>query len=390
MQSISHNLKHLPNPSPVALAHSEKLCAVIGAEITAQGAISFARYMELALYAPGLGYYSAGAQKFGAAGDFVTAPEISALFSRCLARQCQSILEKLGDGDILELGAGSGVMAADILLELETLQTLPQHYYILELSGDLKQRQQQLFQQKIPHLLNRIVWLNSLENFKLRGVILANEVLDAMPVHKFKIDKGVQEFYVTHHHNEFHWQVSATNNTELEKQVTALATDFPEAYESEINLSLAAWIQTLSSILQQGVLLCIDYGFPRHEFYLPERNTGTLMCHYQHRAHDNPLILTGLQDITAHVDFTAVANSALTAGLELAGYTTQAHFLLSCGITDIAQVADPVQQFALSQQLKKLIMPQEMGELFKVIALSRNFNTPLLGFKLNDMSTRLT
>lgn len=367
---------------------SSKLVSLITNEIQTSGPMTFARYMELALYAPGLGYYSAGAQKFGASGDFVTAPEISPLFSHCLAKQCQQVLDLLGTGNILELGAGSGIMAADILLELEQLNCLPQYYYILELSADLKQRQQQLLQQKVPQLFNRIIWLDSLDNLKLRGIILANEVLDAMPVHKFKIENGIQEFYVNYNNNELIWKLSTPSQL-LKEYIKNLGIELANGYESEINLILSAWIKTLSGVLQRGVIFCIDYGFPRQEYYHPDRGMGTLMCHYQHRAHDNPLTLVGLQDITAHVDFTAVARAAEDADLDVSGYTTQANFLLSCGITDIAPTMDTIQQFNLSQQLKKLLLPSEMGELFKVIALARNLDIPLLGFNLYDMRNKL-
>lgn len=377
-----------PILSTSAATHSEKLLALIANEIHTQGPITFARYMELALYAPGLGYYSAGAQKFGASGDFVTAPEISALFSQCLAKQCQEVLSFLGTADILELGAGSGIMAADILLELEQLKTLPQHYFILELSADLKQRQQQLLQQKIPHLFNRIVWLDSLDNFKLQGIILANEVIDALPVHKFKIDNGIQELYVNYNDEQLNWQLAAPSQN-LAAQIKHLNIEFSQGYESEINLILSPWLQTLSAILQRGLILCIDYGFPRQEYYHQDRTMGTLKCHYQHRAYDNPLTLIGLQDITAHVDFTAVAEAADNAELEVSGYTTQANFLLSCGITDRAQSEDPIKQYSISQQLKKLLLPSEMGELFKTIALTRALPIPLLGFSLYDMRNRL-
>lgn len=366
------------------------LFELIIAEIKLHGPITFARYMELALYAPGLGYYSAGAKKFGADGDFVTAPEISPLFSKCIAYQCQQILTELNGSDILEIGAGSGAMATDILLELEKLNALPQHYYILEISADLKQRQQELLKHKIPHLFNKVIWLDSLSNLQLSGVILANEVLDAMPVHKFKIDHSIKEFYVDYKNDELCWHLDKPSSAQLIKAIEQLGSELAEGYESEINLLIKPWIKSLSNVLKSGLILLLDYGFPRHEYYHPDRNQGTLMCHYQHQAHSNPLLNPGLQDITAHVDFTAVAEAADTCDLNVAGYTNQANFLVNCGLLNlIADNSDPTTQWQVSQQIKKLLMPSEMGELIKAIALTRNFDTLLLGFNINDKRDRL-
>lgn len=381
--------KHLPEPDIIAQTYSQNLLDVIRAEITKLGPITFARYMELALYTPGLGYYSAGAQKLGVCGDFVTAPEISSLFSRSLARQCQQILQSLEKGDVLELGAGSGIMAADLLLELEKLAALPEHYYILEISADLKQRQQQLLKEKIPQLFDRIVWLDSLPLFKISGIILANEVLDAMPVHKFKIqEQTIQEFYIGLKNTELQWQLGLPS-INLERQVQALNITATEDYESEINLALPSWLTAINNVLQQGVMLFGDYGFSRKEYYHPDRSMGTIMCHYRHRAHPDPLLFPGLQDITSHVDFTAVAEAADSNFLTVAGYTTQANFLLSCGITDLVQTADPILQMKLNQEFKKLVLPSEMGEIFKVMALTRDFVWPLRGFQLSDIRHKL-
>jgi SAM-dependent MidA family methyltransferase len=369
---------------------NHRLLKQIVEEIKTQGPITFARYMELALYAPGLGYYSAGAKKFGAGGDFVTAPEISPLFSRCIAHQCQQVLAHINGGDILEIGAGSGVMAVDILIELEKSNTLPNNYFILELSADLKQRQQELLQQKIPHLFNRIHWLNTLNDLQTQGVILANEVLDAMPIHKFKIDHGIKEFYADYKNDKLSWHVDKPSNTELTKAIEQLTIEFGENYESEINLLLKPWIKSLSDVLKSGLILLLDYGFPRHEYYHPDRNQGTLMCHYQHQAHSDPLLNPGLQDITAHVDFTAVAEAADMCDLRVAGYTTQGHFLVNCGLLNlIADNTGPATQWQISQQIKKLLMPSEMGELVKTIALTRNLDMTLLGFTANDKRDRL-
>jgi SAM-dependent MidA family methyltransferase len=382
----------LPVPSPEAAAHSEKLLDFIIQKIQAKGRLTFAEFMQLALYAPGLGYYSAGTHKFGSAGDFVTAPEISPLFARSIAKQGQQILNQFkNDGDILELGAGTGVLAADILLALEADDALPKHYYILELSADLRQRQQALLQERVPQLYSRVIWLDTLPEKPLQGLILANEVLDAMPVHKFKIEQGIKEYYVTQANGQLAWHCDVASTKELERRLQQYQLNLPQNYESEINLALPAFIASLNASLNAGLILLIDYGFPRAEYYHPQRDTGTLMCHYRHYAHDNPLILPGLQDMTAHVDFTAIAEAAIEAGLRVAGFTNQANFLLNCGIIEKVMTEDLTsdQQWMLSQEIKKLTLPSEMGELFKVIALTKNVSDALLGFNLFDQRARL-
>ncbi|MCK5719120.1 MAG: SAM-dependent methyltransferase, partial [Thiomargarita sp.] len=314
------------------------------------------------------------------------------LFSKCLARQCQQILSNLEDAVILEFGAGSGIMAADILLELESLNQLPSQYLILEISADLKQQQQITLAKKVPHLLERIQWLDSLPQQALKGIILANEVLDAMPIHRFKINENsISEFYVTisEKNNEpFAWKkVPVQVNNPLHIAINNLELDFPNDYVSEINLTSTAWIKSVADILEAGVILLIDYGFPSREYYHVQRNQGTLMCHYRHHSHGNPLILAGVQDITAHVDFTAIANAALEAQLEVAAYSNQTNFLLACGLTDLLSQIDfnnTKNYLQASQQVKKLILPHEMGELFKVMALTRQIDLDLLGFSQDD------
>jgi len=391
----------LPLPDAIARAHSERLASLIRGEIEANGGrISFARYMELALYAPGLGYYSAGARKFGAAGDFVTAPEISPLFARCVARQCEEVLRALGQGNILEIGAGSGIMACDILRALEQQDCLPEHYYILEVSAELRERQYTTLQREIPTLLGRVSWLDALPLSGWRGVIVANELLDAMPVHRFQIEQnGVRELCVAGQESKFVWQSAALTDPALAVCIEAIEKDLSDhgaglapGYESEINLAATAWIHSIAAMLEAGLLLIVDYGYPRHEYYHAQRSNGTLMCHYRHRAHADPLILPGLQDITAHIDFTALADAADAAGLTVAGYTTQAAFLLACGIAELAvdlELEDARERVTRAQQIKKLTLPSEMGELFKVIALTRTIDMPLLGFNLQDLRGRL-
>lgn len=384
----------LPSPSPEALQHSLGLIDSIRAEIVQKGgAIPFVRYMELALYAPGLGYYSAGSRKLGGEGDFTTAPELSPLFSRTLAIQISQLLPLMG-GNILEFGAGSGVMAVDILLELERLGQLPQHYQIMELSGDLRQRQYQLIEQHCPHLLDRVEWHEQLPDTGFRGVIIANELLDAMPVHRFLLtEQGAQEIYVGWDGDGFVPQLGPLSCQRLAGYLSQLMTtqQLPVGYSSEVNLAALDWVTTLAPLIDQAVVLLIDYGFSQHEYYHPQRQHGTLMCHYRHHSHADPLILTGLQDITAHVDFTAVADAALASGLEVRGYTSQANFLLGCGITGLLAGEQGTQQqrWDQSQQLQRLTQPHEMGELFKVIALAKGFHGPLLGFSINDARGRL-
>jgi SAM-dependent MidA family methyltransferase len=392
---------NLPAPDALARAHSERVAELIRREIHATGGqISFARYMELALYSPGLGYYSAGAQKFGEAGDFITAPELSPLFARCLARQCQEILSELHQADILELGAGSGVLAAELLQELEKLKYLPERYFVLELSADLRARQQQLLSEKIPELYERIVWLDGLPSHGFRGIVIANEVLDAMPVHRFQLDaQGMSECFVASQDNSFVWRTKPLSDPALRQRIqiinAALETHgeiIKPGYQSEINLAAEAWLSSMAERLESGLILIIDYGFPQREYYHPDRNMGTLMCHYRHYAHPDPFILPGLQDITSHVDFTALAEAAYAAGLDISGYTTQAHFLIGCGLTqmtDNTTLPNTRQRLNAMQQIKKLTLPSEMGELFKVAAFTRGVEHALCGFSVKDLRGRL-
>lgn len=389
-----NNSSQLPIPSAEATQHSNRLIERIKAEIQAQGGmIDFSRYMQMALYDPGLGYYSAGLKKFGKEGDFVTAPEISPLFSRCLAKQCAQVLKQIDNGCILEFGAGSGAMAAEILSSLEQLKCLPKNYFILEVSADLRARQQQYIEQRIPHFKNKVIWLNELPK-EFSGIVLANEVLDAMPVHKFRIDSSaIHEFFVTYKNDGFHWEIKPCENAQVIKAIGELnITPTTAYYDSEINLAVMAWLKSISEFLQKGLLLIIDYGFPRHEYYHLDRHMGTLMCHYRHYAHPDPLILTGLQDITAHVDFTAVAEAGFDSGMKIAGFASQATFLLSCGLLELKNVdalKEPSQQIALSQEIQLLTAPHEMGELFKVIALSRGLEGDLIGFSMQNQRHRL-
>ena len=392
------DLSRLPEPDELAQAHSEQLISLIHDEINdAGGRLSFARYMELALYAPGLGYYSAGSRKFGESGDFVTAPEISGLFSQTLARQVSEVLTSLDEKgfekrNVLEVGGGRGVMAADMLAELERLQSLPDQYFILELSADLRQRQQDMLSDRVPHLLSKVLWLDELPDSGFCGVVVANELLDALPVNCFSVEEdGIKERFVTWEENRFQWLSAETEFDLLKEQFKNVAKDLPVGYESEINSASSAWITSIANMVETGVVLLIDYGFPRHEYYHPERNTGTLMCHYRHRAHDDPFVYPGLQDITAHVDFTAIAETAQASGLDVSGYTSQAYFLLSNGLTELAEenVSNERDQLLIAQQVRTLTMPNEMGELFKVMALTKSYESALTGFSMFDLRYKL-
>jgi len=373
---------------------SRRLEDRIRAEIREQGGVlPFDRFMELALYAPGLGYYVAGAPKFGPGGDFVTAPELSPLFGHCLAVQCAEVLEQLDGGEILEFGAGSGALAVQILLELESLERLPRRYRILEPSPDLQERQRAAIRNAAPRLLARCDWLTALPE-RFAGVVIANEVLDAMPVHRFHLgtDSEILEIGVTEADGRLVEAAIPPVSTGLVEAVSALhAAGLADApgYESEINLRLAPWLAALSSALERGLALLIDYGYPRAEYYQPERYMGTLRCHHRHQAHSDPYDHLGLQDITAHVDFTAVAEAGVDAGFELAGFTTQAHFLIGCGIDRLMQGAAPEAALDLALGAKQLLLPTAMGERFKVLGLAKSLEGPWSGFAMRDLSDRL-
>jgi SAM-dependent MidA family methyltransferase len=392
---VGNDALSLPEPGAEARAHSEALRQLIQREITAAGGhIGFAHFMQLALYTPGLGYYSAGLHKFGVAGDFVTAPELGTLFARSLAQQCLPLLRELGEADLLEIGAGSGALATDLLLALESHGLPPRHYYILELSADLRERQARRLAERAPHLAARVRWLDTLPPQPLHGIILANELLDAMPVERFRLTPaGVQQLCVAWQGDDFVWRtVPADDALATSVQSRLDVTSLPSGYTSEINLRAEAWLRSMAGHLAAGVILLIDYGYPRAEYYHAGRADGTLLCHYRHRAHANPLTLVGLQDITSHMEFTALAEAGTEAGLELLGYTSQAAFLLASGITQLAELGaggDARKQMALAREIKQLTLPQEMGEAFKVMAFGRDVLTNMTGFTLQDRRGRL-
>lgn len=388
----------LPPPSPEALAVSETLRLRISDAIAAAGgAIPFRRYMTMALYEPGLGYYSAGAAKFGAAGDFVTAPEISTLFGACLARQVAQILGSLGGGDVLEFGAGSGRLAGDLLLELERLGAPPAAYLILEVSADLRERQRQLLAGLPAALAGRVRWLDALPD-EFSGVVIANEVLDAMPVALLRKEgaHAWSELHVGLAAGEFCWKaMPLAADSALAAYLDAVEREhgaLPAGYTTEVCPDLGPWFEAVAAAVDRGAALIIDYGYSRSEYYHPDRATGTLLCHYRQRVHADPLVYVGLQDITASVDFTAAAEAAQDAGFAVAGYAAQAQFLLSLGLLDLVgerAAADRRREIELAQQVRRLTLPAEMGERFKVLALLRGVETCLQGFCAGNLLHRL-
>jgi SAM-dependent MidA family methyltransferase len=405
--------------------HSARVEALIRRRIDAAGGwIDFETFMDLALYAPGLGYYRAGTAKLGSGGDFTTAPEMSDLFSRCVARQCAEVLAETG-GDIVEFGAGTGRMAADILSALARLDALPERYCVVELSAELAARQQERIA-RLPRVLSeRVVWLDRWPGETVRGVILANEVLDALPCQRFALRGGVaQALGVSvakdvepgeggdlcenggHHeggaHRKDSGRLAGGTLCEVERPADPdlaaaceavlrdLAAPLPDGYRSEINLRVEPWIRTVADGLGRGVVLLFDYGLPRAHYYHPQRTSGTLRCHFKHRAHGDPFIHAGMQDITAWVDFTRVAEGADSAGLDVLGFATQAAFLLGTGIEALAaEPTDPRERARVAGEARRLLLPGEMGESFKVMALGRGYDASLAGFAHQDLRASL-
>ena len=357
----------------------------------AQGWLSFEAFMDTVLYAPGLGYYSAGAQKFGRGGDFTTAPEVSSLFGACLAKQCVQILEALDGAVILEIGAGSGRLAGDVLARLETLGRLPESYSILEISADLRERQHRYLEQRLPHLLGRVRWLDEPPQAPFKGVVFANEVLDALPVARFRWHPDyVEEMGVALADGNLVWrtQPAAEAMAAVVRRLASAGGPWEDGYASEYCPRLAAWTTSVTQALRTGAVLWFDYGLPRSQYYFPQRREGTLMCHFRQRAHSDPFLHPGLQDITAWVDFTTLAEASRAAGFHLGGFTTQAFFLAGLGIDEEMRImaATDDRLFArLAHQARRLMMPGEMGERFKVMAWTRGMDGGLKGFGLQDL-----
>jgi SAM-dependent MidA family methyltransferase len=386
----------LPVPDGESLAHSARVAEFIRRQIRhAGGSISFAEFMQHALYAPGLGYYSAGAARFGAGGDFTTAPEISPLFAGILARQCAPLLRQLQARNVLELGAGSGALAAEMLKSLPALGVELSSYRILEVSADLRQRQERLLRREVPGQAAKVEWLKNLPG-AFQGVVIANEVADALPVERFeRAGADILQHRVAAEGEGFSWRRAAApaflHDAVLHLEETPGVT-LPGRYVSEVSAGLPAWVGDIAASVDRGFVFLFDYGVTRREYYADDRNDGWLRCHLRHHAHNNPLIYPGVQDLSAWVDFTAVAEGAVGAGMEVAGFVSQAHFLMNGGLE--AELAgserlSTAAQLELSRQVKMLTLPGEMGEHFKCIGLRKNCNTTPASFRAFDRTQTL-
>ena len=391
-------MQALTGPSPLEgvldtreRAHVERLHALIEAEVDAfGGAIPFSRYMDIALHAPRLGYYRAGLQNFGPGGDFVTAPEISPLFARAVARQVAQVLSLTQTREVIEVGAGTGAMASRMLADLVSGGGV--RYRILEPSGALVARQRETIAAHAPDTLASVSWLDDLPEHGFSGVVLANEVLDALPVERFEVAAdGVRAHFVGFERGRPVWRTRRAEDwlaEGVELVQREIGCRLPVGYVSEIERARSAWTTSVAERLDRGLLLLLDYGYSRREFYQPDRGDGTLRCHFRHHRHDDPLVLCGLQDITSHVDFSAIARAA---GLDVAGFTSQAEFLLACGLLDGLSPHEPgsPEFVRLTAQIRRLTLPGEMGEAIKVLALTRGIEDPLLGFSGRDHRGRL-
>jgi SAM-dependent MidA family methyltransferase len=412
----------LPVPDPDAAAHARHVAAHVAKAIAAEGPLPFDRYMDLVLYAPGLGYYSAGSRKFGAAGDFVTGPELGPAFAHALAHFAAHVAGAL-DGErwsLLEIGGGSGVLAADLLLALERRGCLPERYALLEISGELRARQRGTIEARCPHLSERVEWLDAPPPDDWHGVLVANEVIDALPASRFVLrdrdrsdrtrgadgsdagdesggtidDIAIHEQYVEGDADTLRWSerpASPRLAAEVERRLGKRLALLPRPYRSELHLQLTPWLAAVTARLRAGAALFVDYGYPRHEYYSAERRDGTLVCHYRHHAHGDPLILPGLQDITAFVDFTALAEAAQSCGFDVAGYTSQAQFLLGNDIEGFIAAADALDAAGRMRNMnavKRLMLPGQMGERFQAMALTRGLDATLPGFD-HDLRYRL-
>tara|TARA_Y100001968_G_C19435706_1_gene759519 strand:+ start:180 stop:1286 length:1107 start_codon:yes stop_codon:yes gene_type:complete len=352
--------------------------------------VPFVDFMQQALYNPHYGYYMSANPQLGKSGDFITAPELTPLFGATIARAIRQVMT-LKSAAIFEFGAGTGRLCVSLLETLERLECLPDAYYILDVSGALQQRQQAYIQQAIPHLYERIHWLSRWPTTPFNGVIIANEVLDAMPVHRFCLNTaGLHEVYIQATRDGQLSECLRAPDAQLQTYIETHLQTLEPPYQSEVNLLLPAWFEQCYNMLNQGVMLIFDYGFPRHEYYHPSRHEGTLMCHAQHHTHSQVLHNPGQEDLTAHVDFTHAAESAFAAGFVIAGYTNQAAFLLSSGLLDeLALLPEGINRIQANQAVKMLTHPSEMGELFKVLLLSKQWPDTLPGFQLQDKRASL-
>ena len=389
--------RHLPEPDAEATAHGQRVAAHIRDRIAAEGPLPFARFMELALYAPGLGYYSAGSRKFGAAGDLVTAPELGPAFAHALAHCLHRAMSSLPDWQLLEIGGGSGALAVDLLRALAAAEALPARYAILDISADLRERQREAITARCPELLDRVVWLDTPPTESWHGALIANEVIDALPATRFELAAGgtFEETVSVDGEHRFVRGLRPAPPALVEligKRIGDRMTGLPLPYRSELHAQLAPWLADVTATLQQGLCLFVDYGYPRHEYYLPERRDGTLVCHYRHHAHGDPLWWPGLQDITAFVDFTALAEAADACGLEVAGYTSQAQFLIGNDMAGFLTGVDALplpQRMTAMNAIKQLMLPGSMGERFQVMALTRQLEPAIVSGFDHDLRYRL-
>ncbi len=386
----------LPPLSGQQAALSDQLVQILIEAIHANGPMRFSEYMHRCLYEPQLGYYVNGLDKLGSDGDFITAPELSDDFAHGMARQSAEILSAIGGGDLLEFGGGTGRLAVDLLLELERLGVMPDHYYLLDVSGELRQRQQQLIAGQLPqHLVSRVHWVNGfVEDF--RGVAVANELFDAFPVEQFCIEQGAARV-VSVDFQDGRFQTTLRDDESVSAYVAALQAEigqpFAEGFRSEYCPLMRGWWQSLAESMTCGAILVCDYGSERRSYYSPRRGSGSLRCFFRHTVNANPLIYQGVQDITANVDFTALAEAAVAAGLELEGFTTMSDFLLSLGALDQLQKKvdglDEHERFRVTGKFKQLMLPEEMGERFLVAGFSKGVQPALTGFSGSDMSRLL-
>ena len=386
----------LPEPTDEERERADAVAALLRERMAETGgAIPFDQYMRAALYEPGLGYYVGGRERLGRGGDFVTAPELTPFFGYTVAGQVVDLLARIGGGDVVEAGAGSGALAIQILAELERLGSLPERYRILEVSPDLRERQRRTIERALPHLLERVEWLDDFPGAVWDGVVVANELLDSLPVHRVRVtDDGLAELYVAPDDGGFQWQEGAVSDPVIADRLGDIG-ELPAGMETEVGLEGPAWAARAGENLRCGGMLFLDYGHPAAELYAPERYQGTLMCHYRHRAHDDPFFLPGVQDLTAHVDFSAVAAAGRASGLEVAGFTAQAQFLVNLGLTYRVEeylgaggVSDE-EQIQLATALKQLTLPQGMGESFKALLLTKGVEGPFPGFRQGDRAGTL-
>lgn len=395
--SVTENTNSFPPVNGAALANCREVINLLKQAIAKHGGrIRFDQFMEIAMFAPGHGYYDSINRIFGDGGDFVTAPEISPFFGQCIARQVHQLMENMGQTNILEFGAGSGILAQTILTELEKTNQLPDTYYIYDISPTLRGRQFGRLKRSVPHLLDRVEWLNDIPK-QFDGMIIANEVLDAMPVHRvvFYENGNHEETYITLKDGKLVQEDGPLSSIEVKNEmdkIMRLCPDIKDGYRSEINLNVKAWIERVSKMLGQGLVLLIDYGCTRTEYYQPINHQGKLICYFQHRPHDDPLLYPGIQDVTTHVDFSLVADAFQQQGLKVSGYTNQGFFLAGCGLEKLyseLDSSDEIKYLEESRSLERLIMPNIMGEFFKAIAITKGIDEELIGFSVTNLQDSL-